>query len=258
MKHAFYLLALLFVVNVSFAQNVEIQGQLKLVNGTEGEGKVLVSDEDGVASWVTKTDLIIDLHKDLIGGLVRLINWGISPVTLWEAGVPYDSLIGLNIDIDLNNGLNELIFFVDTLDIYPFSVLTTGRDGFTYGPWGSSGAITGADGILLGEGSQNSTDVRNQCPAPPNGNIVFWQITNAGPSWSIASTEEAQMIYDLLISPGIYDPIGGPINEYWTSSEAQGANEATHAMMIDKTTGVIAERIKTVVSRAFTVRQIPD
>jgi hypothetical protein len=257
MKHLF-LLILFSQLFIAKAQNVEILGDLKLVNGTQGEGKILISDEDGVASWVTKTDLLIDLHKDLIGGLVRLINWGITPITLWEAGVPYDSLIGLNIDIDPNNGVNEFIFFVDTLDIYPFSVLTTGRDGFTYGPWGCTGAITGADGISIGDGSQNSTDVRNQCPAPPNANIVFWQITNAGPSWSIASSEEAQMIYDLLISPGIYEPIDGPINEYWTSSEAQGANEATHAMMIDKTTGVIAERLKTVVSRAFTVRQIPD
>ena len=257
MKQKILLLLLLFPV-LLIAQNVIVDGNLKINNGSQGEGKVLVSDADGLSSWVTKTDLLIDLHKDLNDGLVRLINWGISPITLWEAGIPYDSLIGLNIDIDINNGVDEFIFFVDTLDIYPFSVLTAGRAGFTYGPWGCTGAITGADGTSIGDGSQNSTDVRNQCPAPPNANIVFWQITNAGPSWSIASTEEAQMIYDLLISPGIYEPFDGPTDEYWTSSEAQGVNEATHAMMIDKTTGVISERLKTEVSRAFTVRQIPD
>ncbi len=63
MKHSFYMLAFLFVVNVSFAQNVEIQGDLKLVNGTQGDGKFLMSDAEGKSNWITSDRILIESLK---------------------------------------------------------------------------------------------------------------------------------------------------------------------------------------------------
>lgn len=36
-----------------FSQDVEIIGDLKLNNGSQGEGKILVSDSDGVSTWMS-------------------------------------------------------------------------------------------------------------------------------------------------------------------------------------------------------------
>jgi uncharacterized protein (TIGR02145 family) len=36
---------------IAFSQNVEVQGSIKVVDGTQGINKVLTSDADGLASW---------------------------------------------------------------------------------------------------------------------------------------------------------------------------------------------------------------
>lgn len=236
-----------------FCQEVEVIGDLKIANGSQGEGRVLVSDANGVSTWVSKTDLLIDLHSGLDGGVRRLILWGISPLDIWEGGVHYDSIIGINIYDGLNLE-SHIIFYLDTLDIYPFEYLTTGNEAATFSKWAcETTAINGADSELLGDGIQNTLDVVTDCPSPPNGNSIFTQYTNGGINVHIASVEEASLIYSELIETGIYNPFSSFNDKYWTSSEAQGANESTHAMVIDKTTGLITEELKTSSMRAFLV-----
>lgn len=48
------LITLLFLITTIFqvsAQEIELNGQVKIVNGSEGSGKILVSDSVGVATW---------------------------------------------------------------------------------------------------------------------------------------------------------------------------------------------------------------
>ncbi len=261
MKHLFYMLALLFVVNVSFAQNVEIQGQLKLVNGTHGDGKVLVSDDDGVSKWISPTELLIRQFEHRKDGVKRLISWGISAVELWEEGVPYDSIIGLNINLSTQTQYDEYIFYVDTLDIYPFEYLTSVTPIFTYARWACpTTEINGADGQLLGNGHQNTIDVLNQCPNPPDGQSIFTQYinTNSGiPNIHIASNEEATRIYNVVVASGINPSYFNHNNVYWTSTEAEAPNAATRAKAINmqNNTGTISEIPKTTETRAIIVRR---
>lgn len=257
MRNILICLAVLIGICQLRAQEVEVIGDLKITNGSQGQGKVLVSDENGLSNWMSKTDLLIDLHKDLDGGLERLIMWGISPVEMWNFGVPYDSLIGVNISTSTNFGDNNYIFYIDTLDIHSFEYLATANEGATYNSWACDGNnITGADSQLLGDGYQNTQDVITDCPSPPNSSSIFTQYVNAGSDVHIASVDEASLIYTTLILPGIYDPSNGNGTVYWTSSEAQGVNEATHAMVIDKSTGAISEELKSFSTRAILVKQV--
>lgn len=242
------------------AQEVEVIGDLKITNGSQGEGKVLGSDSVGVAKWVSKNELLIEMHKNLDGGLIRLIQWGVSPVDIWASGVPYDSIIGIDLYDGINGGEDEYIFYIDTADIYPFSYMITGKPNYTYAAWACDGiAISGADSPLFGDGAQNTLDVNTACPPLTNPTSVFRQVfQNLGQEWHIASVDEATLIYTELIVSGIYDPTNGNGNKYWTSSEAQGVNEATHAIVIDKTNGVTSEEVKSFATRGFIVKAVPD
>ncbi len=260
MKHIFYLAITMLCINLSISQNVEIQGDLKLINGTQGVGKVLVSDANGVAKWVSQDKYLIDLHKDLLGGAQRLYDWGYEPLYLWENGVAYDSIMGVKIRSNITNnyGFELFIVFLDTANNYPYLMKVTGLEGPTYANWGCSGyAVPGADNMVDGE--QNHSDVLTACPVPPNPNHVFNQlettIVNDG-GWYVASQDEASLIYNKLISTGKFDPTPGPNSEYWTSTEASGANEATHAMIIDLISGTVSEKPKTYSTRALTMKKI--
>jgi len=50
MKEIFIFLGLLCPL-IAFSQNVEVQGSIKIIDGTQGINKVLTSDADGLASW---------------------------------------------------------------------------------------------------------------------------------------------------------------------------------------------------------------
>ena len=93
MKNVFYFL-FLFIASISSAQNVEIQGNLKIVNGTQGAGKFLMSDAAGNSNWVTSDRLLIESQKLKKGGIQRLLDWGIDPMTLYQNGIPTDSIYG--------------------------------------------------------------------------------------------------------------------------------------------------------------------
>ena len=51
MKKPFYIFLLCPLI--AFSQNVEVEGSIKIVDGTQGVNKVLTSDADGLASWQT-------------------------------------------------------------------------------------------------------------------------------------------------------------------------------------------------------------
>ncbi len=234
---------ILILAVISFnlsAQILDIDGKIRIKDSTQGEGHILVSDSFGTARWSTKDRFLIDLHKDLEGGLIQLLEWGFDPLELWQNGVAYEDLIGLDLESDPYCGRGpEVVFLIDTGDIHPYAYVTCGGPYWTWSSWACpDSAIIGADSELFGDGPQNTLDVQEGCPSPPNPNNVFRQIRNSAPpntslEASIASVEEAEMIYDILISTGLYSLRISPGDLYWLSTEAQGPNEATHAMMLN-------------------------
>lgn len=150
------------------------------------------------------------------------------------------------------------VAFIDTLGIYPFEYLTFGYFTYTYSNWGCDGtAISGADAISLGDGLQNYLDVLADCPAPafPDNNI-FNQCSTTPPGffgYHIASQDEAVLIYNEFLSVQTINIPNGS-NFLWTSTEAAGANESTHAKAINHTDGTIVELPKSTVTRAITIK----
>lgn len=250
------LIIVLSLINITIlkAQEVEVIGDLKIVNGSQGEGNVLVSDADGVSKWISKDILFIEQFKDKPDGVKKLIEWGFSPIDIMATGVEYDSLLAIPFPALGSSANFRHIFFIDTSNVYPFEYLMVGEEAFTYSNWACSGtAITGADGTAQGDGEQNTLDVLSDCPTPPS---VFTQSLNVpGGGFYIASEGEAQLIYTEVIAPGYYSPAFPNNNKYWTSTEGTGANEATHAKVLDISTGIISEEEKTFSTRALLVKK---
>lgn len=255
MKHAFYLLALLFVVNVSFAQNVEIQGQLKLVNGTQGAGKFLMSDAVGNSNWVTSDRLLIESQKLKKGGIQRLLDWGIDPMTLYQNGIPTDSIYGKVYGKESSGAfgsLGRVIFVLDTLDQYPWMFVGTSESSVSFNSWGCSGtAITGAQGENFLDAYQNTSDHLSQCS---QSNQIFSNANDYG-GWKVASKADALLIYQNAMVKGHWNPnwLNG-FQNIWTSTEASGADEATKPWVMDKNTGAFSLALKTTNSYGFGVK----
>lgn len=51
MKKQLYLLLILLCPFIAFGQNLEVEGSVKIIDGTQGLDKVLTSDTSGLASW---------------------------------------------------------------------------------------------------------------------------------------------------------------------------------------------------------------
>lgn len=251
MKHTFYILALLFVVNVSFAQNVEVLGNLKIVNGTQGVDKVLTSDSAGNTTWKTPTQVLISQQKYAKGGIQRMLDWGIDPMTLWQNGISADSIYGKTINpggsISGSSSYPSYIYFIDTLDLYPtwkWLAAIMYPTPFSVSPrvWGCSGtAIPGAQGENFLDGIQNTTDYLAGCNAS---STVFSNILPTG--FSMASKGDAAMIIQNAVITGTWNIIPFTSN-WWTSTEASGADETTKAWAISST-GVLSLQNKTFTS----------
>lgn len=264
MKHAFYMLAFLFVVNVSFAQNVEVQGKLKVVDGTQGVNKVFVSDANGEGKWITNRQLMINQQKDMIGGPQRLIDWGFSVWELWYGGVPHSKIQGLklpNSSADIQNA--RYVVMLDTAEIDPtYETLITGIEFHIGGVWACTNtAISGANSPT--NGIQNTADIIAGCPVPPNPSHTFSTLTaymnsSGDTGWWIASETEATMMYNQLISLGKWAPwdANGQLTYYWTSTESSGVNEATRAKRINRITGVINDELKSFLATALTLKKL--
>ncbi|NTW31337.1 MAG: DUF1566 domain-containing protein [Bacteroidetes bacterium] len=95
-------------------------------------------------------------------------------------------------------------------------LIAKSSDESTYLPWGCvSTTISGADGIALGTGSQNTTDIMNGCATAGIAARVCRSYSGGGYSdWYLPSKDELNKLYLNNVS------IGGFNTEYyWSSSE---------------------------------------
>jgi hypothetical protein len=79
MRKYFILLILFFKVLIVYSQNtVTVTGDLKINNGNQGAGKVLVSDSTGKVKWITKDEFYIDIFINKPRKIQQLLHDGIS------------------------------------------------------------------------------------------------------------------------------------------------------------------------------------
>lgn len=97
------------------------------------------------------------------------------------------------------------------------------NDQSTSADWGCAGiAITGADGIGVGNGPQNSIDIMNECGTTGTAVAICSNLVLDGYSdWFLPSKGELEVLYQNLYLSGFGN---FSQNSYWSSSEVDGSN----------------------------------
>lgn len=236
-------LALLFFIMNLFAQNLEIDGKLKINDGTEGPGKVLMSDMDGEASWTDPNVTLVGIIKHLPGGIQALLSSGFSPIYLYEAGVPADSIYG-----KYHQG--GLVFYLDTLELHSFEGLVAApEDQSPDLPYGCYNVNTGATGFAIGTGQSNTQSLitlpcgMNQTAADTCANLEL----NGFDDWFLPSHDELIAIYNNLK----VNNIGGLSSAlYWSSTEDFKLN----SWAVDLATGIPGKNNRTLLRNVRAIR----
>jgi hypothetical protein len=83
--------------------------------------------------------------------------------------------------------------------------------------------ITGADGLAIGTGNQNTIDIINQCELPGAAYLCGIYDLNGYDDWYLPSKDELNKLYLNRIAIG-----GFAIGSYWSSSEADAENAWQH------------------------------
>jgi List-Bact-rpt repeat protein len=124
-------------------------------------------------------------------------------------------------------------------------------DQSTSAIWGCSGTlITGADGIVVGTGEQNTTDIETGCTTAGTAADLCANLTLGGETdWFLPSKDELQLIYDNL---KLYF-VGNLINDYYLSSSENNA-DTMHNLMFNNSSSAWSTSGKGVGFRVRAVR----
>ncbi len=117
-----------------------------------------------------------------------------------------------------------IIFYINDHGDEGYVVSLT--DQSTSADWGCAGiSITGADGIGMGNGPQNTIDIMNECGTAGTAAAICANLTIDGYSdWFLPSKGELEVIYQNLYLLGLGNFSS---NSYWSSSEVDGSNAAS-------------------------------
>lgn len=177
-----------------FGATIDLGGKLAIVDGTQGAGKIFMSDANGLGHWQDTTGLFPGTGGGGGGGLPS----GLA----WNAGT---GEFDINTGYIRDNGTN-MRFFAGSSGNYQFfnaanSVVefynSAGGDGVQiYGFARSINAISGTGGISIGSGSPNASaklDVQSTTLGLLGPRMTTTQ-KNA-----ISSPAEGLMVYDLTL-----------------------------------------------------------
>jgi hypothetical protein len=196
-----YLILTVFLFPNLHAQEVEVLGKVKITDGTEGNGKVLVSDADGLASWSSPGLSIGDTHA---GGIIFYLD-----------GSRQHGLVARAIDEP-----GEIKWALDDSS-------TVGS--FADGPHG--GAFN--QRVILERHPGSMAPAARACKAINTGPNLYFD-------WYLPSRYELYLMYQ-NIGPGAPAPhtnIGNFVAEYyWSSTEFQESGDECCAHFVDFTNG---------------------
>jgi hypothetical protein len=248
---------------------LHVEGSIKIEDGSEGDGKVLTSDANGLASWqsigdVSETNEIQDLNEvlsegndagsspitnladptyaqdavtkhyldNLVGDLVanmanelmlnvqQRLNFGETPMHIYNSGIPVDSLYGKTYK-------GGLIFYLDISDLHPFEGLVVApsnqNESAAWGclsinvsiPDSDDGTGPGAD---IGDGTTNTAGIdADSCSSIGDAAVICADlILNGYDDWLLPSILELGEMYFNLHLNGHG---GFSSSNYWSSTE---------------------------------------
>ena len=144
------------------------------------------------------------------GMVIDLLDEGVTPIEIYNAGAPLDSLYG-----KLYQQEGGYILHLNTST---GEGMVIGPGDFSAGIWGCEGlTITGADGITIGTGYQNTIDIDSDCGQIGNAAERCLNYSYNGHSdWYLPSKDELNLVWTNLVLNGIYVVSA---NSYWSSTE---------------------------------------
>ncbi len=248
----FTCLCITFSVGEMNAQNVNILGGVKVsVMDTATDGRnVVVRDTTGA---LAEMDLnlaffrfIINLPNgydllDIAGATVdNLLQNGYTPLDLYRAGFPLDSLWGRYYQ-------GGLVFYLDTLNLHPFDGLVCypwpeGPWNTFYGSYGCAGTdlpipnastmLPDEPGAAIGEGSINTIGIDTaSCSQTGNAAVDCASLDENGYSdWFLPSFLELVEIRNNLHLNGFGYFLNTP---HWSSSEASANSAWLHPIIVN-------------------------
>lgn len=115
--------------------------------------------------------------------------------------------------------------------------------------WGCSGSsISGADGIFIGTGNQNTTDIVAGCPTAGIAARICNDLVLGGYSdWYLPSENELNKIYSNRTT------LGGFTDSYWTSTESN----SSFSIYQDFNTGLLPNSYKYITLKVRAIRAFP-
>lgn len=190
------LLLFQLIITTVYCQQVDVVGDVKISKRdtiTTGEN-VAVFKADGTLAERNLNQAIMAYFTSFSGGIQTLLDLGESPLNLYNAGTPANSLYGKSF-------AGGLIFYLDTLDIHPFEGMVAASSDQSVGTlWGCHGTpIIGADGIALGTGNQNTIDIINGCIFPNIAALICADLVlNGYNDWFLPSLGELRLMWKIL------------------------------------------------------------
>ena len=105
-------------------------------------------------------------------------------------------------------------------------LVATVADISTGAPWGCKGTlITGADGMAIGTGNQNTIDILAQCPTAGIAARLCGDLVQGGYNdWYLPSQDELNALYTNKVAIGGFVESPGFLSYYWSSSEISANN----------------------------------
>jgi hypothetical protein len=161
-----------------------------------------------------------------------LLAAGITPFAIYQAGAPYVDIMGQSYG-------GGLIFYLNTGN---GTGLISSLTNLPNSEWGCYGTlIPGADGVNIGTGNQNTTDIDVACTTPTiAADRCINLVLNSYSDWFLPSLNELLEMYN-KIGPGAPAPntnVGNfTLQGYWSSSENNNVS-AKYFLMSNGSTNI--------------------
>jgi len=173
----------------------------------------------GSSKVASQSPVIGNTDVNVSGELTNL-----TPGTLYHFRVKTDNALGTSYGDDMSFTLlgiglsweGGIIFYLDNSGQHGL-VAATADQGIT--SWGCEGlSIPGADGIIIGAGNQNTTDILNGCATAGIAARLCREYSGGGfNDWFLPSKDELGLMYTKLKQAGLG---GFSLVNYWSSSES--------------------------------------